>query len=594
MFRAGKRIRLQSGFHAKAGTRFQAKIEAVGGGTGFELRVTYNNLGQVQTMTSPATNKTYASYTYNEDGSLASEQTPATTRTFEYDGRGRLVSYDDGYLGQTISYAGYLNGNISATNFIYKGNAAQFANNYASIAYDRLGRLKSADNSVANYDIGVGSPLAYDRNGNILSLTRSSQTVNYAYQSGTNKVQTLSNGKSYQYDLNGNITMASDKAANGIRYDPYTQMTTEVKPSTTDFVEFKYDAANERVMKRSAAPAQVEATVYLHGLSEYPLVDKVDNGERVYERLYIYGTTGLIAIREGSSETYIIRDHLGSTRLAISQDGSAGYAYSYDALGKMVAEGSWGNAQSLAWARYFYTGQERDEETGLQNFRARFYDEDLFRFYSIDPAGEGFTPYSFVGNSPLLYVDPTGQFIFETIFGIKALAAIVNGAMIGATVNGLAYTAAVASSSGAFKNWSWGDFGKVAGIGALNGAIGAAMPGMSLSENITLNPSLSVGSEGVTFGANLGVSGSEGKFGYGLNAGVGYTTGAPASAMNGWMGSIGMYGGYKGETISFMTSLTTYAAQNRDFTQTIQGWHLFGGKNGGDINNPDWSLNYTY
>jgi RHS repeat-associated protein len=97
-----------------------------------------------------------------------------------------------------------------------------------------------------------------------------------------------------------------------------------------------------------------------------------------------------IAIREASSETYLIRDHLGSTRLAIAQDGSAGYAYSYDALGKIIAEGSWGNATSLAWARYFYTGQERDEETGLQNFRARFYDEDLFRFYAMDPRGSRF------------------------------------------------------------------------------------------------------------------------------------------------------------------------------------------------------------
>jgi large repetitive protein len=141
------------------------------------------------------------------------------------------------------------------------------------------------------------------------------------------------------------------------------------------------------VLKLATSPSKTEATLYLHGLSEYPLVDKVDNGESVYERLYIYGNTGLIAIREQSSETYIIRDHLGSTRLAISQDGSAGYAYSYDALGKIVADGSWGNAESLAWARYFYTGQERDEETGLQNFRARFYDEDLFRFYAMDSAG---------------------------------------------------------------------------------------------------------------------------------------------------------------------------------------------------------------
>jgi hypothetical protein len=210
------------------------------------------------------------------------------------------MSYDDAYLGQTVSYAGYLNGNISATNFIYKGQAAQFANNYNSITYDRLGRLLSADNGTASYDIGVPSPLLYDRNGNILSLTRQAQTVNYAYASGTNKVTGLSNGKSYQYDLNGNITVASDKVPNGITYDPYTQMTRAMRTSATELVQFNYDAANERVLKLATSPSKTEATLYLHGLSEYPLVDKVDNGESVYERLYIYGTTGLIAIREGA------------------------------------------------------------------------------------------------------------------------------------------------------------------------------------------------------------------------------------------------------------------------------------------------------
>jgi hypothetical protein len=146
--------------------------------------------------------------------------------------------------------------------------------------------LLSADNGTASYDIGVPSPLSYDRNGNILSLTRQAQTMSYTYVSGTNKVTGLSNGKSYQYDLNGNITVASDKVPKGITYDPYTQMTTAMRTSATELVQFNYDAANERVLKLATSPSKTEATLYLHGLSEYPLVDKVDNGETVYERLY--------------------------------------------------------------------------------------------------------------------------------------------------------------------------------------------------------------------------------------------------------------------------------------------------------------------
>jgi RHS repeat-associated protein len=34
-----------------------------------------------------------------------------------------------------------------------------------------------------------------------------------------------------------------------------------------------------------------------------------------------------------------------------------------------------------------YTGQEKDEETGLYNYRARLYDPYLKRFLDTDPAG---------------------------------------------------------------------------------------------------------------------------------------------------------------------------------------------------------------
>jgi RHS repeat-associated protein len=174
-----------------------------------------------------------------------------------------------------------------------------------------------------------------------------------------------------------------------------------------------------------------------------------------------------IAIREASSETYLIRDHLGSTRLAISQDGSAGYAYSYDALGKIIAEGSWGNATSLAWARYFYTGQERDEETGLQNFRARFYDEDLFRFYAMDPAGQQISPYAFVGNSPFIKVDKNGK-----EFITAALAAAAWGALWGGGVAGVSY---VVTSAVFQQPITGGGFLKAVGLGALGGALSGGL-----------------------------------------------------------------------------------------------------------------------
>jgi hypothetical protein len=64
--------------------------------------------------------------------------------------------------------------------------------------------------------------------------------------------------------------LASDKVSQ-IDYDPYTQLTTAMRTSATELVQFNYDAANERVLKLATSPSKTEATLYLHGLSEYPL-----------------------------------------------------------------------------------------------------------------------------------------------------------------------------------------------------------------------------------------------------------------------------------------------------------------------------------
>ena len=45
----------------------------------------------------------------------------------------------------------------------------------------------------------------------------------------------------------------------------------------------------------------------------------------------------------------------------------------------------------------------------LYYLRARYYDQETGRFLSRDPARAGH-PYVYVGNNPLIYVDPYGLF----------------------------------------------------------------------------------------------------------------------------------------------------------------------------------------
>ncbi len=59
-----------------------------------------------------------------------------------------------------------------------------------------------------------------------------------------------------------------------------------------------------------------------------------------------------------------------------------------------------------------YTGREYEKEINLYYYRARFYDPVNGRFISRDPIGmsDDVNLYGYVGNSPMMGVDPSGMF----------------------------------------------------------------------------------------------------------------------------------------------------------------------------------------
>ncbi|MBI3151966.1 MAG: RHS repeat-associated core domain-containing protein [Chloroflexi bacterium] len=112
-------------------------------------------------------------------------------------------------------------------------------------------------------------------------------------------------------------------------------------------------------------------------------------------------------VRTGSTLTYLLGDHLGSTSLTT------------DASGNFVSElryKPWGETRyssGTTATSYRYTGQREEVSFGLYFYNARWMDPALGRFVQADsivPGGvQGLDRYAYVNNSPLVYVDPSGH-----------------------------------------------------------------------------------------------------------------------------------------------------------------------------------------
>ncbi len=211
----------------------------------------------------------------------------------------------------------------------------------------------------------------------------------------------------YGYDGNGATTSAMERNLFQITYGRTVKLTTSVQLGNTvgNKATYAYGANDQRTLAllRSADGSQtLGRTLQLNGGNIRPLAQQsvADGTTTSY---YIYGLNGAIAMQRGTDVEYMLRDHLGSPRVAVSgTSGSALGALDYMPFGDL-----WRSTGAVA-TPYLYTGQQHDGETGLYNYGARMYDPMLARFYAADPAGQHPSPYLYAGNDPVNQVDPTG------------------------------------------------------------------------------------------------------------------------------------------------------------------------------------------
>ena len=192
-------------------------------------------------------------------------------------------------------------------------------------------------------------------------------------------------------------------SANAILYDSENRQTSYTKSGVT--TTYSYDGDGRRVKK-------------------------VDNSGTI---IFVYNAGGEL-IAEYTSGTpsnggtsYLTSDHLGSTRVVTSAaDGSGNVAvkarYDYLPFGEEIGADK-GNRSSVTGyvtsngTRQKFTQKERDSESGLDYFLARYYSSAQGRFTSADKPFAGqyeddpqsWNLFAYARNNPLLYVDPLGE-----------------------------------------------------------------------------------------------------------------------------------------------------------------------------------------
>jgi RHS repeat-associated protein len=189
----------------------------------------------------------------------------------------------------------------------------------------------------------------------------------------------------------------------------------------------------------------------------------------------------------GSGGTsYLTTDHLGSTRVVTGQNQVVKARHDYLPFGEEVAANIAGRTSGTGYSandstRQKFIQKERDTESGLDYFLARYYSAAIGRFTSADDIfadqrivrPQSWNLYIYSRNNPLLYIDPSGRTSFASI--LDTLTDVATGFARG-------YTASVAGPFAPESALPNANDSTVSLIGQVLGTIKAASDGINLIE----------------------------------------------------------------------------------------------------------------
>jgi RHS repeat-associated protein len=279
------------------------------------------------------------------------------------------------------------------------GNVGQVLNNVDSTrsvayTYDSLNRIKQASTVNTTSSNCWGDAFTIDAWGNMWQINPTPNLPgSCSTQSLSDPPNALNQLTGLTYDIAGNVI--NDGAGNQPTYDAESTMATDAG------VTYDYDADGGRTEKSSG-------TMYWPGpsgnLAETDLYGTINE-----EYIYFNGERIARVDRPSGTVHYYFSNHLGSASVITDAVGNVDEQTDYYPYGGIAySSGSDPN-------HYKFTGKERDSESGLDNFEARYYESSLGRFMSPDRMGgfqgdpQGLNRYAYVRNGPLRLTDPSGM-----------------------------------------------------------------------------------------------------------------------------------------------------------------------------------------
>ena len=378
---------------------------------------------------------------------------------------GRTVSWDYDVAGRAVSVTGSMGGAVAvyATGITYAPHGAVSSMSIANGArteqwcYNNRMQpvgIRLGPSSAATCDAQAGDLLrltfgygpAANNNGNILSQTIARPTANfnstetYTYDP-LNRLKTGAGtgwAQTYVFDRYGNRALLGTSTIPDAVQSPVVSNETEAAVQTifpgNRWSGGTYDPAGNQISRYAGSFAyDAEGRLKSSTINSVTTTFEYDGeGRRVKKgnETYVYDAFGNLAAEYGGTVSttgtqYLTTDHLGSTRLITNAAGAEPRCLDYFPFGEEIPRPGVDCYTPTTEPRQKFTGKERDQETGLDYFGARYFSGAQGRFTSPDIPlidqhvhdPQSWNLYTYGRNNPLKNVDPTGN-IVETVWDI--------------------------------------------------------------------------------------------------------------------------------------------------------------------------------